>query len=121
MRTITRFVIAIAAITMLVAWGKPLSTRMNDYVDTVEKNYKSWTKEDWNRSEEKYTKLLEEYKQNYDSYSQDEKAAINKAIGRYNGILLKQGLEGAGQKIKDFGERLPSLIEGFVSAFEETK
>lgn len=119
MRTITKALIAIAAITILVSWGKPLSTRMNDFVDNVEQNYKSWTEEDWDRSAEKYAKLLEEYKQNYDSYATEETAAINKAIGRYNGILIKQGLEGAGQKIKDFGERLPFLIEGFVSAFEE--
>jgi hypothetical protein len=121
MKNITRILIAIAAITLLASWGKPLSSRTNDFVDNVEKSYKSWTKEDWDRSEEKYVKLLEEYKQNYDSYAPEEKAAINKAIGRYNGILVKQGIEGAGQKIKDFGERLPSLIEGFVSAFEVTE
>ena len=121
MRVITRVLIAIATIMILVSWGKPLSTRMNEYVENVEKNYKNWTKEDWERSGEKYAKLLEEYKQNYDSYTLEEKATINRAIGRYNGILLKQGLEGAGQKIKDFGERLPSLIEGFISAFEVTE
>ena len=121
MRNFTRVLIAIATVTVLASWGKPLSTRINDYVSTVEKNYKNWTPEDWDRSEEKYAKLLEEYKQNFDSYSPEEMAAINKAIGRYNGIRLRHGLEGAGQKIKDFGERLPSLIEGFVSAFEETK
>ena len=118
MRTIIRFLIAIAAITILVSWGKPLSTRMNEFVDNVENNYKNWTKEDWGRAEEKYAKFLEEYKLNYDSYSTEEKAAINKEIGRYNGIRMKVGLEGAGEKIKDFGERLPSLIEGFMSAFE---
>ena len=118
MRTITKALIAIAAITIMVSWGKPLSTRMNEFVDNVEKNYINWSQEDWDRSEEKYSKFIEEYKQNYDSYSLDEKAAINKEIGRYKGILVKQGLEGAGQKIKDFGERVPSLIEGFMSAFE---
>lgn len=118
MRTIIRFLIAIAAITILVSWGKPLSTRMNDFVNNVETNYDNWTKEDWGKAEEKYAKFLEEYKQNYDSYTPDEKAAINKEIGRYNGLRMKVGLEGAGQKIMDFGERLPHLIEGFMSAFE---
>ena len=118
MRTIIRFLIAIAAIAILVSWGKPLSTRMNDFVNNVENSYKNWTKEDWKRADEKYAKFLEEYKQNYDSYSTEENAAINKEIGRYNGIRMKVGLESAGEKIKDFGERLPSLIEGFMSAFE---
>ena len=118
MRTIIRFLIAIAAITILVSWGKPLSTRMNDFVDNVENNYKNWTAEDWDRSEEKYMKFIEEYKQNSESYTPDELAAINREIGRYNGLRMKVGLEGAGEKIKDFGERLPHLIEGFMSAFE---
>lgn len=120
MRRITKALIAIAAVTILVSWGKPLSTRMNAFVNDVEKNCKNWTAEDWDRSEERYASLLEEYKKNYDSYSSEEKAAINKEIGRYNGILVKYGLEGAGQKIKDFGERLPSLIEGFMSVFEDS-
>ena len=118
MRSLLRVLIAIAAITFLVSWGRPLSSRMNDFVNNVEKDYKSWTAEDWERAEGKYTKFLEEYKQNYDSYTTEEKAAINKEIGRYNGLRMKVGLEGAGEKIKNFGERLPSLIEGFMSVFE---
>ena len=35
MRTITKALIAIAAITIMVSWGKPLSTRMNEFVDNV--------------------------------------------------------------------------------------
>ena len=121
MRTITRALIALAAITILVSWGKPLSARLHDYVDNVEKNYKNWTAEDWTRSEEKYAKLIEEYKQNLDSYSSEEKAAIDKEIGRYKGLLVRVKVEGAGQKIKGFGERLPHLIEGFTEAFEQTE
>ena len=32
---------------------------------------------------------------------------------------IKQGIEEAGSVLKEFGERLPSLIEGFMSAFED--
>ena len=118
MRTIIKLLIAVAAITILVSWGKPLTTRMSDYVNSVEKNCQEWTKEDWEQSEEKYMKLLEEYKQNYDSYTTEEKASINKSIGKYHGLLIKYEIEGAGQKVKKFTERIPSLIEGFVSVFE---
>jgi hypothetical protein len=65
-----------------------------------------------------YLKLIEEYELNYESYTQEEKDAINRAIGRYNGLLIKQGIEEAGSVIQELGERLPSLIEGFMSAFE---
>ena len=118
MKTIFRLLFAFAAITILVSCGKPLSTKMNDFVNNVEQNCQNWTAEDWKRSEEKYAIFLEEYKQNHDSYTQEEIAAINREIGRYNGLRMKAGLEDAGQKLKNFGERVPHLIEGFVSAFE---
>lgn len=107
------------AIALMPSCSVPLSNRMNDYVTEIETECESWSAEDWETSKEEYAKLLEEYKLNQDSYTPAEKEAINKAIGRYNGLLIKQGIEDAGNKIKDFGERLPSIIEGFMSAFEE--
>ena len=90
-----------------------------NYVNEVENNCSNWTEDDWERSQSEYEKLLEEYQKNYDSYSQEERDAINKAIGRYTGLLVRQGIEETGKLLKDFGERLPSLLEGFMSAFDE--
>jgi hypothetical protein len=117
MKQLLLFSIALAA--LLSSCVSPLSSRLNDYVNEVESSCQNWTEEDWELSQEEYAKLLEEYELNYDSYSQEEKDAINKAIGRYNGLLIRQGIEEAGSIIKEFGERLPSLIEGFMSAFED--
>ena len=117
MKQLLLFSIALAA--LLSSCVSPLSSRLNDYVNEVESSCQNWTEEDWELSQEEYAKLLEEYELNYDSYSQEEKDSINKAIGRYNGLLIRQGIEEAGSIIKEFGERLPSLIEGFMSAFED--
>lgn len=122
MKSVTKCLLAIFAISsslLLQSCSSPLSSRMNEYVTEVEATCQNWTEEDWELSQEEYAKLLEEYELNYDSYTQEEKDAINKAIGRYNGLLIKQGIEEAGSVLKEFGERLPSLIEGFMSAFED--
>ena len=119
MRICNLSLIAIATFIMLISCASPLSSRLNDYVNEVESSCQNWTEEDWELSQEEYAKLLEEYELNYDSYTQEEKDAINKAIGRYNGLLIKQGIDEAGNILKDVGERLPSLIEGFMSAFED--
>ena len=122
MKSVTKHFLAIIAISsfmLLCSCSSPLSSRMNEYVSEVEASCHNWTTEDWKLSQEEYATLLEEYELNYDSYTQEEKDAINKAIGRYNGLLIKQGIEEAGSVLKEFGERLPSLIEGFMSAFEE--
>lgn len=117
MKQLLLFSIALAA--LLSSCVSPLSSRLNDYVNEVESSCQNWTEEDWELSQEEYAKLLEEYELNYDSYTQEEKDAINKAIGRFNGLLIKQGIDEAGNMLKEFGERLPSLIEGFMSAFED--
>lgn len=122
MTSLTKCLFAIFAISssmLLSSCSSPLSSRMNDYVSEVEASCQNWTAEDWELSQEEYATFLEEYQLNYDTYTQEEKDAINKAIGRYNGLLLRQGIEEAGSVIKEFGERLPSLIEGFMSAFED--
>jgi hypothetical protein len=77
-----------------------------------------WTEDDWTLSQQEYEQLLQEYKENYSSYTQEEKDAINRAIGRYNGLLIRHGIEEAGDVLKELGERLPALIDGFMSAFE---
>ena len=115
----TKLLITGIVIVLMSSCASPLSSRLNDYVNEVESSCQNWTEEDWELSQEEYAKLLEEYELNYDSYTQEEKDAINKAIGRYNGLLLKQGIDEAGNILKEFGERLPSLIEGFMSAFED--
>lgn len=119
MNSFRAIIICILTLIAFTCCSSPLSSRMNEYVTEVEATCQNWTEEDWELSQEEYAKLLEEYELNYDSYTQEEKDAINKAIGRYNGLLIKQGIEEAGSVLKEFGERLPSLIEGFMSAFED--
>lgn len=119
MNSFRAIIICILTLIAFTCCSSTLSSRMNEYVTEVEATCQNWTEEDWELSQEEYAKLLEEYELNYDSYTQEEKDAINKAIGRYNGLLIKQGIEEAGSVLKEFGERLPSLIEGFMSAFED--
>ena len=111
-------ILVISSSILFWSCSSPLSCRMNEYISDVEAKCPDWTEEDWELSQEEYTKLLEEYELNYNSYTQEEKDAINKAIGRYNGLRIKQGIEEVGSVLKELEERLPSLMEGFISAFD---
>ena len=115
----TLSILFLGIIMTLTSCAAPLSSRMNDYVTEVEQNCSNWTDEQWELSQQEYQKLLDEYRINKDSYTQEEKDAINKAIGRYNGLLVKHGIEQLGDIIKGVGERIPSILEGFISAFEK--
>ena len=114
-----KFFIGIALLLFIASCTAPLTNRIEKCVNDVETNHEEWSQEDWNISQEEYKKLLKEYNENYDSYTQEEKAAIDRAIGRYNGMILKRGIEEFENTIEEFGKRLPSLIEGFGSAFED--
>lgn len=111
-------VICMLLVLATAASATSLSSRMTRYIDNIEKKCKEWTKEDWNASKEQYKVYIEEYNANKDSYSQEENDEINKAIGRYNGLLIKHGMEELGDYLEGLGKRIPSLLKGFKSAFE---
>ncbi len=119
MKTIFKTLLAFIVITALFSCASaPLSNRIDEYVSEVEASCQDWTEEQWQLSEQEYEILIEEYRLNYSTYTQEEKEAINRAIGRYNGLRIKHGLEDIGNTIKEIGEQLPTLVEGFMSAFE---
>ena len=111
--------LTIVLFVILASCSSPLSTRMEDFVSDAEVNYMEWTAEDWELSKEEYHQLLREYTKNYDQYTQEEREAINRAIGRYNGLVVKKGFEEASETLKEFGKQIPSYVEGFMSAFED--
>ena len=113
------FIMILFVMLFLTSCEIPTSVKFDNYVDRVEESCENWTEEDWEMSKEKYRQLLKEYEANYDNMTQEEREAINKAIGRYNGILVKKGLDKVDESIKGFIDKLPSLFEGFMSAFEE--
>ena len=113
------FIMILFVMLFLTSCEIPTSMKFDNYVDRVEENCDDWTEEEWEMSKEKYRQLLKEYEANYDKMTQEERDAINKTIGRYNGILMKKGFEKVDESIKGFIDKLPSLFEGFMSAFEE--
>ena len=112
-------VIVLLVMLFLTSCEIPTSTKFEKYVDNVEESCDDWTDAEWEMSKEKYRQLLKEYEANYDEMTQEERECVNKAIGRYNGILMKKGIENLDYSIKKFVDRLPSMFEGFMSAFEE--
>ena len=101
----------------MISCSASLSTKFDDYVTQVELDCRDWTEDEWEFSLEEYNRLLQEYENNYSTLTQEEKDAINRAIGRYNGLLVKRGIKTATGAFQELGERIPSLIEGFMSAF----
>ena len=113
------FIMILFVMLFLTSCEIPTSLKFDYHLKKVENHSDDWTEEEWDMSKEQYRNLLKEYEENYDNMTQEERDKINKAIGRYNGILMKKGIEKVDESINSFIDRLPSLFEGFMSAFEE--
>ncbi len=112
-------VIILFVMLLLTSCEIPTSIKFENHHKRVENNSDNWTDEDWEMSKERYHQLLEEYEANYDKMTPEERETVNKAIGRYNGFLMKKGMKKVDESINEFIDRIPSLFDGFMSAFEE--
>ena len=96
-----------------------LPLRFDAFVSSVEKHYESYSEEDWDKVEDKFEKLFDEYEQNRSSYSTDEKKKINDALVRYASVLAKSGIGDVMDAFDEIASQVPGLIEDAKSFFED--
>lgn len=87
---IKKLMILLAGLFILASCSRPLEDRIERFVNKTEANYETYSEEDWQKSLNEYQALTQEYKDNYQSFSKEEKDRINQALGKYAGILLKR-------------------------------
>lgn len=98
----------------LFSLSSTLPARVQRFVDRVEKNSSSYTEEEWEKVSEQFTKLMEQYKESYDKLSLEDRAQINKSIGRYYAAVLGSGLKSIIKSFYDTLYGLSFLFEGFL-------
>lgn len=108
----------LAAITSCSAPQKRPIEKLNSHIAKVEKEYVNYTHEEWEVANIEFEKIVANIEANYDKMSPAERDAAMKAIGRYYGLVAKQGIQNAAQEAQKALEALPSLIEGFTDAFK---
>ncbi len=112
---------AVASLVLASCAGKPIEDKFDSFVNKVESKCDSYTQADWDKVIKEYDALIQEYQQNIDSYTQEQKAAVNKAIGKYTGILLKAGVNQAGKAVQDAIDSASSFIKGVSESLETEK
>ena len=108
----------LATITSCSAPQKRPIEKLNSQIAKVEKEYVNYTYEEWEVANIEFEKIVANIEANYDKMSPAERDAAMKAIGRYYGLVAKQGIQNAAQETQKALEALPSLIEGFTDAFK---
>ena len=69
-------------------------------------------------AKDEYRRLMAECRESYDHMSEYDQKRINAAIGKYRGIVVKMGVEDAGEAVKKYSGKIPDQLKGFFSAFE---
>ncbi len=95
-----------------------ITEQINDVVDCALENSENMTPEQWEESNERLEELLEKYKANPEDFTVEQRRAIDRALGRYYGELVRLGLVQTWNYFNGLFERIPDFLEGFFEGLD---
>lgn len=86
------------------------------FVSDIEKNYSSYTPEDWDLKDEEFKQFTEtKFDEHSKTLTDEDKKAIGKLAGRYYVVRAK----GYGKQLKDGIDDAKNYIEGFLEGLSD--
>ena len=113
MKTLSKAILS-GIVTLLTACAAVAGTpqKIDEFVAKTEGECQTYSKDDWAKSRSEYRALLDEYKNSKKEYTQAEKEQVVRAMGRYNALLIKNGIIKSSMGIQEFSAMLPDFIKG---------
>ncbi len=119
----TKVIVALAtalAIMAGCATTMSLPDQLDKFVEKTEKEYKTYTEKEWEKSQEEYEELKAKINESYDSFSTSDKVRTMKAMGKYGSFVLEKELAGASETIGSVLESIPQTINGIIDEIDTT-
>ena len=113
-------VLVLAALVSCSTW-RNVPDRMDAFVGKAEVSASRYTAEDWAESKAEYQALINEFSEHEDQYTDEEKARVMKDIGRYQALLVVNGINEAAAFVETLRKILPSYLDGIKEVVEENK
>ena len=117
----TKVIVALAtalAIMAGCATTMSLPDQLDKFVEKTEKEYKTYTEKEWEKSQEEYEELKAKINESYDSFSTSDKVRTMKAMGKYGSFVLEKELAGASETIGSVLESIPQTINDIIDEIE---
>jgi len=118
-------IILLAAASLLLsscsANYKAVPKELDKLTTKTQKNHKDYSAQDWETTAKDYDTLINEFWDNYDKYTDDQRKEALTAIGQYHIILLKEGLSESAEALSGVMEVVPGYIDGLKKTLEENK
>lgn len=117
-----RILILAGIVMLLSSCMLSLTSKFDRLADKVEADGTKMSLEQWEKCNQQFQALVDEYIDNYSSLDSSEKKQINKAIGRYSKAAVKSGISGvadvAGSIVSELPDALDGLVEGAKGLLE---
>ena len=110
---------AALTVMMVSSCKDALPARFDRFVNYVEKNCDNFSKSDWDKASDQFSKLMDEYTENYNTFNSDQRKQINSAITKYAGLAAKSGVKSALKVVSDMLNQLPSLVDTVTDFLRE--
>ena len=110
---------AAVTVMMVSSCKDTLPARFDRFVNYVEKNCDNFSKSDWDKASDQFSKLMDEYTENYNTFNSDQRKQINSAITKYAGLAAKSGVKSALKVVSDMLNQLPSLVDTVTDFLRE--
>lgn len=110
-RIVVLLLMTAMAALMMTSCKENLPARFDRLVNYVEKHCDKFSQSDWDKANSQFSKLVDEYTENRNSYNADQRKQINSAIAKYAGLVAKSGVKSAMDVVNDLLEQIPSFFE----------
>lgn len=111
-----RILILSGIIMLLSSCMLSLTSKFDRLADKVEADGTKMSLEQWEKCNQQFQALVDEYIDNYSSLDASEKKQINKAIGRYSKAAVKSGISGVADVAGSIVSELPDALDGIVES-----
>lgn len=100
------------AVLMTLSCKETLPNRFHAFVEKVEKKADTFSQNDWNEANAQFEKLVQEYRENKDSFNKEEQKQIRSDIMKYAGLVARSGLDTVIGAFDEFMEQIPQFFDG---------
>ena len=109
-----RILFILAGIMLVSACTATLPGRINRLANKVESKGVNFSSSQWEKTNEQFQNLLEEYADNYGEFTAAQKKEINKAIAKYGKAALKAGVTNVTSIISSALDEIPGTLDGLL-------
>lgn len=102
------------------AGWKSVPNRLESFVTDLEQTAKTFDEENWDRTAAEYHGLMDTYYKHRGEYSSEERNRVYKAVGKYQALLLLNGMKNVASSVDNLIRSTPAYLNGVEEAFNNT-